>query len=780
MRIIVLVSAMLMSGVCMAQVYFPFKQGNRYGYIDTVGKWIIQPVFDHATFFNGNKALANKGDSVFTVSLNGEIRQVAQIKSFISFGQSFALLNKDGKWALSDTSLIAATSFKFNRIDTCGGFFKAMDADNLWSLYDRSFKLKLPNRFEMIAALTDGLFLCRSKDESHIYKLIGDSLKLLRSGNFICKFDNPGFEIFSKKSKKKMYLNANGDSILSCSNCEIISKIENLKVIQNQSEFVLYDFNTGNKIASSKIDTGIMAYNSFYWVAADSLYCRPGSSPVKINEQIDGFLTVSESCNIFFRNNSWGILGLDGTILLKPIYAWIVPLEKDVYRLFGDQCYLYDLGTQRIFKKIDWNAEVGFVGSSIMVTYNDTTELLKYDTAFNLIDSNSYYKVKFMKAGLKTSDFNNNNPLGNNSASNRYFYFREKYGLLSLNNDTLIKAIFLSVSKVNDSLDMVSLQNNNMATIMTLGNSRLACNRRFGILNNRTGKFLVNPDYFYISMAEFKDSNFNVFRVLSRSRKFGLINKSNFELDKSTLCDYISVPENRYFRLFNGLKIYLRTNRRYIYLKNAGFDFGFLTEFNYFGNVFSNEQGRVMGYAKSVNLCNQKGELILSESQAKKNIFVEGGYNGTFIFNLNFDSTGVFDSTGNTIVKPSYKSIRRLKQDKRYFLLYTYDSKFGYLNKEGEEITIAKYKKAFNYSDGYAWCQFKDSMILLDSIGNESDLGIKNSQVIKVSEGYTSYRKKKGWVLIDLNGEIISDDYYKKLYPFINGTAAAQAKGGWG
>lgn len=785
MRINLLMVLILMSKVCSAQVCFPFKQGKHYGYIDTGGNWIIQPNFDYASFFNGSKALANKGDSVFIISLKGknkqvpEIQKVPEIKSFITLGIGIALLDKHGKWALSDTSMVAKTPHQFNRVDTCGGFFKVMNANNKWQLYDRFCKLSIQKSFDMLAAISSGLFLCRINNETYIYKQSGDSVNLLKSGEFVCKFVNPGFELFSKKIKKKIFLTANGDSMLSCNNCEIISSIANLKVIVDGNGYTLYNFNEGKIIAESKLDTGIVAYNSFYWVAEDSLFCKPGQAPIKVDEYIDGFLTTSDDYHIYFQENKWGVLGSDGVIKLRPNYEWIEPLENNVIRLYDQTSHLYDVTTSKVFKHLDFNADVGFMGSSWMVKYNDTTEILKYDSAYNLIDSNNYYKVKFMKAGMKTSDFNNNAG-GNNSASNRYFYHREKYGLLSTKADTLIKAILLSVNRVNDSIDLVSLLNGNSVSIMNIDNHRLVCSRRYGLLNNRTGKFILKPDYFYISATEYKDTNYGVFRVLTRSRKFGLVSKSDLELNKSTICDYIPFPENGYFRLFNQLRIHLRIANKQTYRKEIGFDFDLLSNFNYFSTNNLGVQGRVIGYAKSVNLCNSKGEILLTETEAKKKLFIESGYNGTFVFNSTLDSAGVIDSTGHTIIKPSYRLIKRLKQDKRYFLLYTYDSKYGYLNKMGEEITFAKYKKAFNFNDGYAWCQFKDSMILLDSLGNESELGIKNSQVIDVSEGYTACRKKKGWVIMDIHGEIIGDEYYKRIQPFVNGTAAAQSKGGWG
>lgn len=91
----------------MAQPLYPFKKGNLWGYMDTLGNEIIVPQFPMAGFFYEDRAYVQIDDALGYINSKGEVVIKSQFPAADNFSEGFAsvmvdedwgIINKNGDW----------------------------------------------------------------------------------------------------------------------------------------------------------------------------------------------------------------------------------------------------------------------------------------------------------------------------------------------------------------------------------------------------------------------------------------------------------------------------------------------------------------------------------------------------------------------------------------------------------------------------------------------------------------------------------------------------------
>jgi hypothetical protein len=76
------------------------NDNDQFGFTDTTGKFLIDPVYDEASVFREGLAVVNKGDSVFFINKENENVFGNYYKEAFSFTSGYAPVNMDGNWFL--------------------------------------------------------------------------------------------------------------------------------------------------------------------------------------------------------------------------------------------------------------------------------------------------------------------------------------------------------------------------------------------------------------------------------------------------------------------------------------------------------------------------------------------------------------------------------------------------------------------------------------------------------------------------------------------------------
>ena len=105
---------------------------------------------------------------------------------------------------------------------------------------------------------------------------------------------------------------------------------------------------------------------------------------------------------------------------------------------------------------------------------------------------------------------------------------------------------------------------------------------------------------------------------------------------------------------------------------------------------------------------------------------------------------------------------------------------WGFVNEDGEEIIPCKYEDADAFSGGLARVKSAEGWGFVNEDGEEITPCKYKEAVPDFSEGLARVKTKEGWGFVNKNGEEIIPCKYKEAYGFSKGLAGVKTKKGWG
>ena len=107
------------------------------------------------------------------------------------------------------------------------------------------------------------------------------------------------------------------------------------------------------------------------------------------------------------------------------------------------------------------------------------------------------------------------------------------------------------------------------------------------------------------------------------------------------------------------------------------------------------------------------------------------------------------------------------------------DGKYGFINKDGEEIIPCKYEDADNIPDGLIRVKSAEGWGFVNENGEEI-ISCKYEDAGAFSDGLARVKSAEGWGFVNKNGEEIISCKYEDADDFFDGLARVQSKEGWG
>lgn len=777
-----------------AQTIFPQKSGGLFGYIDTTGKWVIAPRFAQAGPYLRNRAVATRNDSLFMVYKMGKLVYLPGLRNYNYLnGEHFAVQNRSGKWALADSLLHPVSDFAYTRIESLDTLFR-VQMNGLWGLTDARNRLLLPCRFSSVSRLSNGNFRAFEGPLVYIFKL-NDSMQLLLDGRGVV-YDPKYPKIYrqtDKKSKLTILYGLDGDSLYSCRSCEVKDGLGHYIFLQTKAGLLMLDV-VQKKVRDTLTGMGsVMIRNErppfIYLRSSGDLFSDSASEPfLKLPPGADSLCFASDLYFYVRVNGLWGLIDRAGNSIVPARYQMLTLNDgRFAEAATYERKHLYSLEKGKCILSTRLYANISADSTSILVYHAHESRLYELDADMNLVDSGIFKNMIRVNAGRKvplSSAGNGFAGMGNRntSLSQRWFQRKGYFGLLGFAGDTLLKPYVVSVSAINDSLDVVSYRARMTVLKVVEGKGSVYTDELYGIVNNRNGNFLIKPAFGFIDLAQFADTAFKVVRVANRSGMFSLMHKSDFSLVEGSSCSYISPASEGYMRLFYRARFIGADKDLPGNLQEVPHFLSFIFQFSEFGKleVRNNNKNRVFMYAAAVNIAAKDGTLKWSSETARMLSFAEGARHQTLIAADHRNQYGVMHADRGIIVPFEYSLVSRLPGDDRYFVLQHFNLKYGYINREGRELTDAVFSEAQAFKDRHAWAKKGDSMLLLDADGQPLGTGLGNVRTGVVSEEITSYKVRKGWILMDVSGNRISEEVFRQVRPFAKGTAAVMINGHWG
>ncbi len=168
----------LLAGVASA------APGEKWGFIDKTGNFVIEPAYDECGPFSGGLAGVKVGDRWGFIDKTGELVVKASYDNVWRFSEGLAPVKKDGKWGYVDTTgkLVIALQFEGSASSFSGGrasirivekqgrFKNGLRwIDYLYGFIDKTGKMVIPIKFKQAYHFSDGLACVSLDQETHGY-----------------------------------------------------------------------------------------------------------------------------------------------------------------------------------------------------------------------------------------------------------------------------------------------------------------------------------------------------------------------------------------------------------------------------------------------------------------------------------------------------------------------------------------------------------------------------------------------------------------------------------
>lgn len=777
----------------VAQDIFPSRKNGLFGYIDTSGNWVISPRFIKAGLYQKGRAIATVDDTLYLIHNQNHISVLPGLRNYAELGKGFfALQDRSGKWALADSSFGLLSGFSYTKIEAADTLFKIWN-NGVAGLIDRHNRRLLPEEFNKIEILSNGNYRAVNGNRTRIYKL-KDSMNLM--------LDNVGIEYSQsfpnvylqklKKSKVTVFYSLDGDTLMKCYQCLPKAAFRDFLFISEGKGIVMLNTRNGEiRKNIGPLSSVIISKTlpQFMFLKQTGEFYTDSSAPTgTLGEGIDSIDYASDKYLFFRKDNLWGLIDYKGNIQIAPACQTISLIEDKWAEAYSyENKTLYYLPASKKILSTGKYAVISADTTSVLVYKPNNSVLYELNSEMEITDSAVFKNLSRFTAGRKQNVVSAGNVFQgvqnrNFSRSSRWFERKGYYGLKGLNNDTIYPAIFTAVYGINDSTDVVLLKSSFILLKTLPGKGVVYSDELYGILNNRNGRYYLAPVYAFIDYRMYTDTSMKVVRVVNKSGSFALMQKSDYSILSHTVCSYISPAYEGTMRLFYKAVFYAVEQQLPAGIKTYPKFLSSVFGFAEFGklDVRNNLRNNVYVCASAVNVADKSGKLHWDYETAKKFTYLENGMFQNFISVDQEGKYGVINRDKNIIINNEYSFISRLQSDQHFFVLRSHNLKYGYVSNTGNELSGALFNEARMFHDLYAWARMGDSLVLIDHLGRIEDPGIKQTKTGPVSEGITSIKTRKGWILTDLNGEPVSELTFRQVKVFMNGSVAVLYGALWG
>ncbi len=530
------------------------------------------------------------------------------------------------------------------------------------------------------------------------------------------------------------------------------------------------------------------------------------SGKTLVDAQFDNISVLNSDYYRVGKSKKYGIVRFDGQGVAKPAYFSIKSTECPTIFSVEGFCYKNVLvrglnETQKIHvvgyinsfgeilldtlfypEKIDTDFSAGYLKAA----QDSGVLIVSFDVKGKLIEKTKYANYVFIKKA----------PLS--SKKNVWLKKDELWGLYTYDNKQIIPNSFMQI-------EQNFLQTDSKTLVTEI--SEFDNNKKIGIVDDKTGKFVLTPDFDFILNEDFKWAS--VARCVNLGRNFRLITKN--ATAKGDFYTYIGEFKNGFARFCLGGNIIYKKIPKYsleIPIANE-----FLNkQFENYGRrnnkhcdvVITEGKWGVMDSEGAHSIEAQydflqefDSGIFLAEKKGKwGGISASGAVNIDFKFDElryiveNTDSQtwakipfykarinnrwGVIDSAGNLIIQPEFSDILVKENGKKRYFITVRQSKevlCGVVNSAGKIILFPTFPVIGNYSEGVAAVKsFKSRWGFIDS-GGKMIVDTVYREVRNFHEDFAAVKTDAGWNFIDKNNQLLLSNSVLRAGDFSGGLA---------
>jgi hypothetical protein len=136
----------------------PARSGGKWGYIDTLGKWVVDPQFDYALNFADGLAPVGVGGKTGYIDKRGKFVVNPQYDTVSEFSEGYAVVASDAKkWGFIDTKGRVLGDQTFLGVLEFSGGLAPVKTEDGWGFIDRTGKMVISPQFDVAEWFQNGL-----------------------------------------------------------------------------------------------------------------------------------------------------------------------------------------------------------------------------------------------------------------------------------------------------------------------------------------------------------------------------------------------------------------------------------------------------------------------------------------------------------------------------------------------------------------------------------------------------------------------------------------------
>ena len=170
----------------------PAASGGKWGFMDTTGKWVIDPQFEGVAGFADGRAPVKVGGRIGYVDLTGKFVVNPQYDQGNAFDEGYASFANGGKWGFIDTKGQEVCAAKFLAVGNFSDGLAPAQTEDGWGFIDRKCKLVVSPQFDGAESFQNGL--------AHVTAL-GKEAYVTTAGSFVVN-PFPGTTVLAEKARR--------------------------------------------------------------------------------------------------------------------------------------------------------------------------------------------------------------------------------------------------------------------------------------------------------------------------------------------------------------------------------------------------------------------------------------------------------------------------------------------------------------------------------------------------------------------------------------------------
>lgn len=328
--------------------FFRIKSGDKWGFVNSKGNIVIQPVFDYVQNFSENLAVAKKNGKYGYINLNGDFSVPPKYDWAVPFSEGKGLIEVNDKWGFININGNIVIEAKFTKAHPFEQGYSKVMLQNKWFFIDKTGKIAHSRKYDKIGELHNKktIFSSQNHKNSSIKTQTGildlehntvinisdinvsfEGLPKINNGlirfweqdcNILCSLGMSD----PKRRKKWGFIDLKGNQVIPPKFIFANSFSECFASVQSGSDEKYGFINTdGRMVISPKFDDVKDFHEGFAAVYIEKKWSYIDRSGNLIsNPKFENALNFSEGLAPIQIDAKWGYIDTKGNIVITPKY----------------------------------------------------------------------------------------------------------------------------------------------------------------------------------------------------------------------------------------------------------------------------------------------------------------------------------------------------------------------------------------------------------------------------------------------------------------------------